>query len=86
MKPGFYKSIDDFIYEVNHGYEIEIEYKGRRYGICPRHASPEYCIYEWDNAETTQKNYKNVNDMLDDYEIQGEKLKDIILKAEILFH
>ncbi|HOT76211.1 MAG TPA: hypothetical protein PK467_10510, partial [Candidatus Wallbacteria bacterium] len=72
IKPNKFKDIEEFIFEVEHGYEFALDYNGHRYGILPISLKPgQFSIYEWDKAETTEKVYANAQEMLENYEIQG---------------
>ena len=77
-----FKTITEFKDSVNRGAEINFEWNGREYHICPVCPNGEvrYCITLLDTRQDTV--YQNAEDMLE-YMIDDTRLRDIITKVEV---
>ena len=77
-----FKTISEFKNSVNRGAEINFEWNGREYHICPVWPNGEvkYCITPLDTQQDTV--YQNADDMLE-YIIDNTPLRDIVTKMEV---
>lgn len=77
-----FKTISEFKWSVDHGGEINFEWKGREYHICPNwpNGKVKYCITPLDTFEKTV--YENAEAMLD-YMVGSDRLRDIITEVEV---
>ena len=77
-----FKTITEFKDSVNRGAEINFEWNGREYHICPVWPDGEvqYCITPLDTQQDTV--YQTAEDMLESI-THNPRLRDIITKAEV---
>lgn len=76
-----FESVDEFYDNLERGGEIEFQYKGKHYAIT--HSSKGIHLIEAYNNES-ERIFKTPED-LGEYKVFGEKIKDIITKADVHF-
>lgn len=77
-----FKTLSAFKNSVNRGAEINFEWNGRAYHICPIWPNGEFrvCIAPLDTLQDTV--YKNAEEMLD-YRLGSDRLRDVITRVEV---
>lgn len=77
-----FKTVSEFKDSVNYGAEINFEWKGREYHICPvwPNGEAKYCIAPLDTLENTV--YNNADEMLE-YRLDGDRLGDVVTQLVV---
>lgn len=83
---SYYETFQEFVDALERGEEIEFRYNGKGFWIT--HPTEAFDIYQYggsDNQclEETARTYETAEEMLESYDIDGKKLKDIALEIEI---
>ncbi|MBO8158837.1 hypothetical protein [Thermosyntropha sp.] len=79
-----YKTIEDFIAEIDSNFDIEFEYGGKYFSICPTLKGPS--IAEWGKEDETEATFENGEALVNNYVINGRLLKDIVKEINVLSH
>jgi len=78
-----YNTVDELIEEIDNNFDIEFEYAGKQYSICPTGKGPS--IAERNNEETYMT-FINGSDLVEKYLINGKPLKDIVQEVKVISH
>lgn len=84
-----FKTINEFIFAINCGAEVEFEWKGQAFGVFPKlRQTPDSPlqmlisqIYVDDPAATEQ--WYNTADELLEYTVCGDRLRDVITQVKV---
>lgn len=76
---GTYTSLEEFLEEVERHEEIMFVYKDKGYAIT--YNDDKIAIYEAYNDETLRE-YNDIESLLNQFEVSGEKLADVILDVK----
>lgn len=79
-----YNSVAELVHEIDSNFDIEFEFEGRKFSICPSNSGPS--IAEWYNEDETEKKFKNGNELVENYVINGHLLQDIVTELNIISH
>lgn len=79
MRPLKYRSIDELVDELKSFYDIEFEYNGKIYSICPVNG-----VYIAGEANGEDQKFKTIDDLINNFRLDGKLLKDVILELKIL--
>jgi hypothetical protein len=77
-----YKDLNEFIEDIERIGEIEFEYKGKDYSLL-YYDKIYICEY---NKPETEKEYDTIEEFLNNYEIDGTRIKDLATKLKVIFH
>lgn len=77
-----YKDLNEFIEDLERIGEIEFEYKGKNYSLL-YYDKIYICEY---NKPETEKEYDTIEEFLNNYEIDGTRIKDLATKLKVIFH
>lgn len=84
-----FRTISDFKWCINCGGEVEFEWKGKLFGVCPKlRKTPDAPLQMMisqiyvDDADQTEKWCNNADEVLE-YVIDGDRLRDIITKVDV---
>ena len=84
-----FQTISDFKWCINCGGEVEFEWKGKLFGVCPKlRKTPDAPLQMMisqiyvDDADQTEKWCNNADEVLE-YMIDGDRLRDIITKVNV---
>ncbi len=78
---GKYNSIDELIQDLKSFKDIEFGYNGREYSICPVHG-----IYAAGEAWEPSIEFETIDELLENFRVQGKKLEEIITDIELYLH
>jgi len=67
--------------ELEEFHDIEFEYKGKKYCICPVNN-----VYSVAGEDLDNVDYKTIDELISKCKIQGKCLKDIITKIDVYLH
>lgn len=82
MMYDVYKSLEEFISDLETVREIEFEYNGKDYSLF---YFDKVCITEYDKPET-YKEYRKIKEFLNEYEIDGIPMKELATKIKVTLH
>lgn len=82
MMYDVYKSLEEFINDLETVGEIEFEYNGRDYSLF---YFDKVCVTEYNKPET-YKEYGGIEEFLNEYKIDGIPIKDLVTKIKVTLH
>jgi len=77
-----YSSLEDFVDDLKAVGEIEFEYSNKHYSLL-YYDKIYICEY---NKPETEKEYNTIEEFLNNYEIDGTRIKDLATKLKVIFH
>jgi hypothetical protein len=77
-----YKSLEDFISDLETVREIEFEYNGKDYSLS---YFDKVYISEYNRPETYRE-YEKIEEFLADYKIDGTPIKELATKIKVTLH
>lgn len=79
-----YGSVVELIQEIDWNYDIEFEYLGKEYAICPTADGP--VIAEAYKELETGRTFKNGKELAENYFIAGKTLSEIVTEINVIAH
>lgn len=76
-----YRDIQQLIDEIKEFHDIEFEYNGKSYSICPVNG-----IYSVAGDDLDPIDFNTIEDLINNCKIQGKFLRNIILDIEVYLH
>jgi len=77
-----YRSLEEFIEDLETIREIEFEYNGKDYSLS---YFEKVHIAEYDKPET-HKEYDTIEEFLNEFKIDGIPIKELATKIKVIFH